>query len=422
MRLRTALAAAMAFSVLGVTALGWADLHRDSGSSSSMSPAGAGRALVSSIVIEQATGLRRVLYSITWPDPDRIRRYVLLNLQQSRSPTDGPSDRAENLRAALMIAAGELGRRVEIEPPVPLRVQRAYPEVWGHATSRDRQAIMGQLSGWLELILRFRTTDRGSDPWSAELRPAQLYLDRVTAVSLATWGLAAVSLPLLLLMGRKTVGTETGSLSLLYWWLQALFLFVVGDELVERVAVQSGGPFWLWAGARALVFTTTALLGYHRMRSAGLLGRGTIGSIVGWSAVAVGLIVICVEVKGTISGDLPAVLNERATTSWPGVDLLILAGFSVVLTPLVEETLFRGLLFPGIRTTLGSAGAVGLSAVAFAAIHVGTPERIFFSLLLGLALGIVRERSGMLAPCIVGHSLLNLWWWSRDWVVGVAGG
>lgn len=410
-------ATVMALSVVSVMVLNWKDIRSDAGPGPSISVAGAGRALALSIVIEQAGGLRRALYTLAWPDPKHIRQEILASLLESLPRAKDSAERVRNLRIAAMVAAGELEEHVELGIAIPRSIQRAYPTVW--RPQRSSEAVSDDVvNGWLELVLRYRIDGGGT----SVLEAAQLYLDRTTVATLAIWVLAAASVPLLLLLRHKTVTAKADSAVMLFWWLQVLCLFAVGDELIERIAVESGGPFRLWAGARAAVFAAAALLGLQRMKAAGLVSEGSLASTVIWSAVAVGLMVICVELTGATSGDLPAVLYQRATSTWPGTDLLLLAGFSVVLTPLVEEILFRGLLLPGIRGLLGSAGAIGISALAFAAFHVGTAERIFFTLMIGVALGIVRERSGAVAPCILGHSVVNLWWWSRDWMIGFAGG
>jgi membrane protease YdiL (CAAX protease family) len=47
-----------------------------------------------------------------------------------------------------------------------------------------------------------------------------------------------------------------------------------------------------------------------------------------------------------------------------------------------------------------------ISAVVFAVIHLD-PYRTPFTLVLGLALGFLRVRTGSLAACVVAHAVLN---------------
>ena len=92
-----------------------------------------------------------------------------------------------------------------------------------------------------------------------------------------------------------------------------------------------------------------------------------------------------------------------------GSDPWALACFAVtavVVAPLFEEILFRGVLLPVLGTWLGSSGAVLLSAALFAAAHLSLAEWIPL-FLLGIGLGVLRLRSGRLAACVLLHALWN---------------
>lgn len=90
-------------------------------------------------------------------------------------------------------------------------------------------------------------------------------------------------------------------------------------------------------------------------------------------------------------------------------DPLALACFlltAVVVAPLFEETLFRGVLLPGLAGWLGPRGAVLLSAALFAAAHLSLVEWLPL-FVLGCGLGWLRLRSGRLAPSVLMHGLWN---------------
>jgi membrane protease YdiL (CAAX protease family) len=82
-------------------------------------------------------------------------------------------------------------------------------------------------------------------------------------------------------------------------------------------------------------------------------------------------------------------------------------GFTaIVLAPLFEETLFRGVLLPVAGRQLGGAQAVVVSAAVFAAAHLSLGELVpLFVLALGL--GWLRLSSGRLLPCVLMHALWN---------------
>jgi membrane protease YdiL (CAAX protease family) len=73
-----------------------------------------------------------------------------------------------------------------------------------------------------------------------------------------------------------------------------------------------------------------------------------------------------------------------------------------------EEIAFRGALLGALEEPFGAAGAVVLSALVFGATHmVPGGYRIPFALLLGVALGLLRLRTGSVAPGIIAHALVN---------------
>ncbi len=78
-----------------------------------------------------------------------------------------------------------------------------------------------------------------------------------------------------------------------------------------------------------------------------------------------------------------------------------------VVAPIIEETLFRGLLFAGLRNYFGIWTAIVISAVIFSSLHF---ELIGFfpRFALGVGLGYLYVKSGSIYPSIGLHSLNNL--------------
>jgi len=71
-----------------------------------------------------------------------------------------------------------------------------------------------------------------------------------------------------------------------------------------------------------------------------------------------------------------------------------------------EELLLRGVVLPALLPALGGAGAIVTSAALFALIHWDL-YRAAFTFALGLALGILRVRTGSLGAPILAHALVN---------------
>jgi membrane protease YdiL (CAAX protease family) len=82
--------------------------------------------------------------------------------------------------------------------------------------------------------------------------------------------------------------------------------------------------------------------------------------------------------------------------------LLVLA----VLAPLVEELIFRGLLYGWIAGRWGTLVAWLVSSITFAAAHY-EPAHIILVLPLGLLFGYLRRRTDSLLPSLAAHVVNN---------------
>jgi membrane protease YdiL (CAAX protease family) len=89
-----------------------------------------------------------------------------------------------------------------------------------------------------------------------------------------------------------------------------------------------------------------------------------------------------------------------------GWALLTFALTAVVLAPLFEETLFRGVLLPVVARHLGARWGVLISALVFAIAHLSLAELAPLSV-LGVGLGLLRWQTGRLAACVCLHAFWN---------------
>lgn len=79
------------------------------------------------------------------------------------------------------------------------------------------------------------------------------------------------------------------------------------------------------------------------------------------------------------------------------------------LAPIAEELLFRGALFGWLRGHLPAWPTIGLTAVGFAGIHgMMTMTMVPLALIVGIAAGYVRERTGSVTPLIITHLIQNV--------------
>ena len=99
-------------------------------------------------------------------------------------------------------------------------------------------------------------------------------------------------------------------------------------------------------------------------------------------------------------------LLEQVLDSHNGAALACLALTAVLLAPLFEELLFRGVLLPVVGKEWGAPAGIVISAVTFALAHLSLSEALPL-LALGLGLGWLRYSSGRLMSSVVMHSLWN---------------
>lgn len=89
----------------------------------------------------------------------------------------------------------------------------------------------------------------------------------------------------------------------------------------------------------------------------------------------------------------------------------IVAFVATVSAPLVEEVVYRGVLYSAFQRSLGIPSAFVLSTFLFAIVHVPqyypSFSTIFLLTLLSVTLTSIRVKSGNLLPCIVLHTLFN---------------
>ncbi len=109
---------------------------------------------------------------------------------------------------------------------------------------------------------------------------------------------------------------------------------------------------------------------------------------------------------------------------WAGVSMnykgmgQVFAMISMMLVGFIEEMIFRGFLFRGLLRTNNATTAIIISAVTFGLGHIvnllngqATKEtmiQIFYAIALGFVFTLVYYKSGKLWPCIIAHSLIDV--------------
>ena len=88
-----------------------------------------------------------------------------------------------------------------------------------------------------------------------------------------------------------------------------------------------------------------------------------------------------------------------------GMEWLV-ALYSVLIAPITEEVLFRGVIYRRIRKLFGVRFAIVLSSIIFGLFH-GNMVQFIYAFLVGLALAFVYERYGTLKAPMLFHIIAN---------------
>src|ERR1700722_17879473 len=140
-----------------------------------------------------------------------------------------------------------------------------------------------------------------------------------------------------------------------------------------------------------------------------------------WRALMWGVIVaVCFTWPGQEMNDLCARAlqsfhfhpqNEQAVETLrhatPGFNRAYLVFFSIIIAPVAEETLFRGILYPAIKQNGFPRTALWGTSILFAAIHGNLPAFLPLTI-LALILAILYEKTNNLLSCIFAHSFFNV--------------
>ena len=125
------------------------------------------------------------------------------------------------------------------------------------------------------------------------------------------------------------------------------------------------------------------------------------------AGVAIALLVQFASTLAPIPKSLPIYKMFGTTAS-----AYALAGYGILIAPLIEELFFRGFLFPVLARRSGVPAAVLLTSLAFMLIHVsqlgGAWAPLLILFFVGLALTVARAWSGSVAVSYLIHMGYNL--------------
>ena len=126
------------------------------------------------------------------------------------------------------------------------------------------------------------------------------------------------------------------------------------------------------------------------------------------TAVALSLLVLAWLTSALFGGketDLDRILQSSRAAA------LVLAALAVATAPLVEELIYRGLLYSALQRAIGRLFGVIVVTAMFAGLHIWQYRQnlgaIISISMLSLALTLVRAYTGRLLPCYTIHLVFN---------------
>jgi membrane protease YdiL (CAAX protease family) len=161
--------------------------------------------------------------------------------------------------------------------------------------------------------------------------------------------------------------------------------------------------------ACALMVTTGWLIGKPALSEVCALRRVPAPALASVIVASAGAIILLSEVDNLVRFILPTpewiarLFNELSAPSehfWASVFLL------VIVAPLTEEVMFRGLILRAFLQRFRGGLAFLLSSMLFGAVHLN-PWQFVSAFALGLMFAWWYARTRSLVPCLIGHALAN---------------
>jgi membrane protease YdiL (CAAX protease family) len=148
------------------------------------------------------------------------------------------------------------------------------------------------------------------------------------------------------------------------------------------------------------------------------LGKVSFTKALGWKMnkfsiwdglIFLGIFIVLSVIVGSIFGEQDNDLLKILRSSRMAV--YAVAFMATFTAPLVEEVVYRGILYSSFQKSFGEIYAVIITTFLFALVHVPqyypSIATILMICLLSLVLTLIRAKTANLLPCIILHTLIN---------------
>lgn len=202
------------------------------------------------------------------------------------------------------------------------------------------------------------------------------------------------------------------------WYILYPFLFYYVVMLtimtISQWAFGGDATHYVFCQLIATVFTIPSMLPFYRQGQAlagiakqpfGINRERAVHAL--WSA----LIMAClgISLNNIISMTKLTEVSmgyQQANTDFYGGTFLMELLCLAIFTPILEELVFRGIIYGRLRDMLGKPFAIGLSALIFASVHTNIVQ-FLYALFLGVVLALLMERAGNVYAAMIGHMTAN---------------
>lgn len=170
-----------------------------------------------------------------------------------------------------------------------------------------------------------------------------------------------------------------------------LVIFIIAGSALITCAIiilkmKSLGQRWVSLGFRGFVWYKALLYG------------------LGWPFVLLAVLIPVVFISQSLGMTPPGETTKSSVINSGGMlPAIILAS---VIAPIVEEILFRGILFSSISRKYGATVGVILSSLVFALAHIN-PLQMITAIILGPYLCLIFMRTKSIYPGMILHSVHN---------------
>ncbi len=189
----------------------------------------------------------------------------------------------------------------------------------------------------------------------------------------------------------------------------------IDQSQMAELATKDPIAIWIQVAAVLPVHLLTLLISWYVVTN---FRRFPFRETLGWQSggmrwwhyvlILVGFIAVMIAVGMMVPEQENDLLRILKSSKWALYTIAVLAVFTA---PLVEEVIYRGILYSAFQRSVGTFSAVALVTFLFALVHVPqywpSVSTIFLLTLLSLILTLIRVYSGNLWPCIILHTLFN---------------